>query len=269
MDLKESIKEILSEKKARKEGLHINHIVAHIINRDKNLFSDGEVDGKEELKKKITALLNNNVRNANSEFSKVKNPKTNKFKKGWYKLKSTREKPIIPAPKQPQKPEAIDPEISEPKIKDKLFIGKAGECAVMSELLFNGYNANLMMVDDGVDIVANKKNIYYFLQVKTTSLNEQDRIYVTLKRTRFDSFIGNQLRYVVVARCNISGLPTNLYFVFSSTDIERFIFNNTTYANESNIQIKIRIDKENNNRPFIYHETKQDDISFFMNNFNL
>lgn len=39
MDLKESIKEILSEKKARKEGLHINHIVAHIINRDKNLES--------------------------------------------------------------------------------------------------------------------------------------------------------------------------------------------------------------------------------------
>lgn len=270
MDLKESIRQILSDKKAKKEGLHVNHIVAHIINNNSSLFPDKDELGREELKKKVGAFLSNNVKRSNSDFSKVKNSKTNKFKKGWYKIKVVRETTIIPTQPKP----IIVNDKNEQKIapvdtKDKLFIGKAGECAVMSELLFNGYNANLMMVDDGVDIVANKSNIYFFLQVKTTSLADQNRIHVSLKRPRFDGFIENQLRYVVVARCMIAGLPTNLYFVFTSRNIEMFMYNGCVYANEQNIQIKIRIDKENNNRPYIYHENKQDDISFFMNNFNL
>lgn len=56
------------------------------------------------------------------------------------------------------------------------YTGTAGECAVISELLFNGYNANRMMIDDGVDIIAVKDNVYYYVQVKTTSIKD-GRIY--------------------------------------------------------------------------------------------
>ena len=47
------------------------------------------------------------------------------------------------------------------------YTGRGGECAVMSELLFHSYNVNRMMIDEGVDLVAVKDNIYYYIQVKT------------------------------------------------------------------------------------------------------
>lgn len=56
------------------------------------------------------------------------------------------------------------------------YIGAAGEMAVISELLFRGYNANRMIVDEGVDVVAVKDDLYYYVQVKTTSINEQGRM---------------------------------------------------------------------------------------------
>ena len=51
--------------------------------------------------------------------------------------------------KRKKKTVLLDPVNSE-------YIGTAGECAVISELLFSGYNANRMMIDDGV----NEKNIF-------------------------------------------------------------------------------------------------------------
>lgn len=37
------------------------------------------------------------------------------------------------------------------------YRGKGGEFAVMAELLYKGYNANPMTVDEGIDVVASKK----------------------------------------------------------------------------------------------------------------
>lgn len=45
---------------------------------------------------------------------------------------------------------------------DKMFEGAAGETAVISELLFREFNANRMMVDKGIDIVATKDNVYRY-----------------------------------------------------------------------------------------------------------
>lgn len=153
--------------------------------------------------------------------------------------------------------------------KDNLFIGKAGECAVMSELLFRGYNVNTMMVDDGVDIVASKNNLFYFIQVKTTTTDSDNRINTMIKANRFDAFIGTQIRYIVVARCNISGIDTNLYFTFNNNDIQKYLFQGFINGNNSNLKIKIRIDKVKNNRPMLYHENKETDITFHMNRFDL
>lgn len=47
---------------------------------------------------------------------------------------------------------------------DTNYIGKAGECAVLSELMFRGYNANVMLIDEGIDIIAEKNNVYYYIQ---------------------------------------------------------------------------------------------------------
>ena len=91
MNLKESILQILSDKKAKRDGLHVKHIARHIYNLNNNLFSDlNEIDF-DVLKKKVNRILANDVKKKRkNEFMKVLNPKTNKFRKGYYKLKSSR-----------------------------------------------------------------------------------------------------------------------------------------------------------------------------------
>lgn len=51
----------------------------------------------------------------------------------------------------------------------KLFLGKAGEYRVVSELLLRGYNANMLPMDAGVDIMAEKDSMFYQFQVRTSS----------------------------------------------------------------------------------------------------
>jgi hypothetical protein len=91
MKLKESIFQILSDKKAKRDGLHVKHIARHIYNLNNNLFSDlNEIDF-DVLKKKVNRILANDVKKKrNNLFTKVVNPKSNKFRKGYYKLKSSR-----------------------------------------------------------------------------------------------------------------------------------------------------------------------------------
>ncbi len=91
MNIKESICEILSVKKAKREGLHVKHIARHIHNLNSNLFSDVNENGFDILKRKVNRILANDVKKKrNNLFVKVINPKTNKFKKGVYKLKHSR-----------------------------------------------------------------------------------------------------------------------------------------------------------------------------------
>lgn len=88
MNLKESIRIILSDRKAKKEGLHIKHIARHILNMHNNLFADGNDLNFDKLKIKVTRILSNDVKKKRGcEFVRVKNPKTDKFRRGIYKLK--------------------------------------------------------------------------------------------------------------------------------------------------------------------------------------
>ena len=91
MNLKESILLILSNKKAKRDGLHVKHIARHIHNINNNLFSDVNENGFDILKRKVNRILANDVRKKRKNmFVKVLNPKTNKFRKGYYRLKPSR-----------------------------------------------------------------------------------------------------------------------------------------------------------------------------------
>jgi len=91
MNLKESIYEILTDKKAKRDGLHVTHIARHIYNNNNSLFPDGNDVRYDFLKIKVNRILANDVKKKrNNAFMKVMNPKTNKFRKGYYKLKTSR-----------------------------------------------------------------------------------------------------------------------------------------------------------------------------------
>ena len=88
MNLKESIIQILADKKAKQNGLHVKHIARHIHNLNNNLFSDVNENGFDILKRKVNRILANDARKKRKNmFMKVINPKTNTFRKGFYKLK--------------------------------------------------------------------------------------------------------------------------------------------------------------------------------------
>ena len=90
MNLKESICEILSDKKAKCDGLHVKHIARHIHNLNNNLFSNVNENDFDILKRKVNRILANDVKKKRKNlFVKVINPKTNKLRKGVYKLKSS------------------------------------------------------------------------------------------------------------------------------------------------------------------------------------
>jgi len=199
-DIRSKIENILSRKEA-KSGMHVDDISTIIFN-EKGLFQEEFANQPfEDIKKKVMSVLASDVKKkSGAKYVHVKNPKTGKDKKGWYRIKQASVS-IIPQTTKPiliKQPDVIIDTPQKPK-KDNLFVGKAGECAVMSELLFRGYNVNQMMVDDGVDIVASMKNIFYYIQVKTTHTDSNNKIYSAIKTDRFDSQIGNQIRYIIVS----------------------------------------------------------------------
>ena len=91
MNLKESILQILSDKKAKTQGLHVKHITLHICNHNNNLFFVVNEIDFDVLKRKVNRILANDVnKKRKNMFVKVINPKTNKYKKGYYRIKPSR-----------------------------------------------------------------------------------------------------------------------------------------------------------------------------------
>lgn len=260
-DLKSLIEEVLS-KKENKAGLHVGIIVDQIYLLDAEIEEE-----KEKLQAKVNTILLKEAGKKMGVFAKVKNSKTGKPKKGYYRL-------VVRGTKQPM-PKPIDNIFSpgdyvQPTTssnKRNLFVGKAGECAVMSELLFREYNVNTFVVDDGVDIVATKNNEFFLIQVKTTEVQPNGRIYATIKSGRYAAYQGFKIVYFVVARCKISGIDTNVYFKFTNEDIAQFRFNRYISNTANDINIKIQIN--DNGEAMLYDDSRSVNIEFWKNNFDL
>lgn len=195
-------KEILNE--AGLKGMHVQDIAEAAVTRNKNLGLTVEV-----FKKKLqTALLNNlKLKSNKPSFAPVKwdkGPRKGKPKQGWYRTKIER---IVP----------VQEKISIPSVS-KGFIGKGGEYAVMSELLFWGYNASIMTVDDGIDIVASKDNKFFHIQVKTAT-SQNNKFLFTISQNSFNKYNTASVFYVFVLRNNLN----NAYIIIPSGHIEYFI----------------------------------------------
>ncbi|MBR1631824.1 MAG: hypothetical protein IJ680_08200 [Paludibacteraceae bacterium] len=148
---------------------------------------------------------------------------------------------------------------------DSIYIGKAGECAVISELMFRGYNANTMLLDEGIDVVAVKNNIYYYIQVKTTHIRD-GRIYARIKKDRFEKYIESQIRYIIVGRYEKGGDNVNIFFVFSPGDIELLKYHQCINESEDFLNIKIEFEARTG-KYYMYDGNKRFDVSFYINKF--
>lgn len=213
-----------------------------------NLFGDGPRDNAinaQTISKRIDEILREDKAQQDPYLS---------YANSYYRKAKRRSAPINPS-----------------TTPDSNYMGKGGECMVMGELLFRGYNVNNMMVDEGIDLVASKGNVFYYIQVKTKNVEQQNRFYFQIKQERFDSFLGTQIRYILVARCSVKGEERTIYFTFSNNDIQRFMYNGVIpKPAESALSLSLKIEFDTRTgKAYMYDGRNRDDISFFMNNFNL
>ena len=230
--------DVLSEKKT---FMHVNAIAVIAVNSNKNMGMT-----EDELARKLSASLSQHIKTKSPIFAKVEN-KNGGFRKGIYRLK----KQIIKSPKLP-----------EPKFEELTtnYTGKAGEYAVMSELLFWGFNVSLMAVDEGIDIIAAKNNNYFHIQVKaTTEKAESSNFIFTIKRDVFDANNQSTTFYVLVLRSK----QHTEFMVLPSSEIYRLLQLGKIVGA---LSLSLRVSYEPKTKKFILNGTE--DLSPYHNSFN-
>ena len=100
--------------------------------------------------------------------------------------------------------------------------GKAGEYLVASELLFRGFDASIMSVDVGVDLVAIKNVQTFLFQVKTATDKGKNRYLYDIRVSSFERHNNNQTFYIFVLKgedSNFLILPYNILKKFIVQEI--------------------------------------------------
>lgn len=241
MTLLDQIEQVLE---GDSKGKHVAEIAENLLLKFPQHSQDVE-----ELKSKVSSALAQNFKSKrNRRFSKVPNGK-GAYKKGFYKLK-----------RKASLPQEV---IEQPKSGTK-FTGAAGEHAVLSELLFWGFNASIMTVDDGVDVVASKENKFVHIQVKTANKSESTGGYIfTVSKERFEVKHNlSSMYYVFVVRCTDGKRPINEFIILSSHVIRDYMTRDLVRGKD-----KLSFSITNENGKFILN--RSEDVSQYTNNWGL
>lgn len=201
MTLLEQIVDVMADQRG---PAHVSDIAAMLVERYPNISTP-----LERLPDRVSAVLAADVRKTGgkAKFAKVKS-KGNHFKRGVYRLKT---RPVV-TPKPTEAPSV-----------STQFTGRAGESAVISELLFYGFNAAAMAVDDGIDIVASKENNYFHIQVKTANRSDQGGYAFSIKRSSFGAKDSYQMFYVFLMRERDEHRYFNDYLILPSSQVRQLI----------------------------------------------
>lgn len=288
MEKKDAIKNAFDHYK--KTELNLDEIVEYVYSIPD--FSGGE---KDDLRKSVGSIINNDLKRTvkgkriddpNSVFVNVKG-KNGVNRKGIYKLRPLKpgKNPINPDKKKAtgdlfssdtslkrQKEVSSTPSITlTPPVLPKVFddlstiqIGKGGEFTVVSELLFRGFNANIMTVDDGVDICAAKEKDgkFFLIQVKTTSC-EDNVFQVNIDKNSYSRYNVSNMYYIIVVRFVKDRLPQNQYLIFNSFDIEKLVSIGLASDSQKYFSMKFKIW---NGDIRIVRQGKDDSVMFHLNN---
>jgi hypothetical protein len=226
-------------KPAGLKGLHVDAIADQAIERNKNMGLD-----KEAFALKVSAALaaNLKLKSTKPTFARIDGKKKGQYRKGWYRVKQVK----VPMPVVPVNPQT-----------NKAFLGKAGELAVMSELLFWQFNVSAMLVDSGIDLVANKGGKYFHIQVKTSSGNA-GRYLFTIRQSSFQQNNDSSMFYIFVLR-----EATNCeYLVMPSSYIQALI-GSGKITNGATLTVSINVDVSRKK----YTLNNREDVNQFLNDF--
>jgi hypothetical protein len=183
------------------KAMHVDAIAEEAVVTHQNMMLSVEAFSKR-LQGALAANLK--LKTQKPTFTRVAGKK-GVNRRGWYRLKQEKTSPAIA-------------KVEPPEVTTG-FIGRAGEYSVMGELLFWGYNVSMMAVDNGVDLVAEKGNAYFNVQVKTATETGEGRFLFTIKRTAFLANDKSAMFYVLVIRKRVA----NEYLVIPSSFIRTLL----------------------------------------------
>jgi Holliday junction resolvase len=163
--------------------------------------------------------------------------------------------------KAAEKQEKIQEEQDKKEEISSQYIGKYGEHLVVSELLLRGYNASIMTVDEGIDIVATRDERLYNIQVKTSRENKFKSYVFDIRISSFEKFNKNNVYYIFV----LKGKKTN-FVILPFFEIQKNIDQNNilVVGKETRYRVNIKIRDEK-----LYLGNKGNDMSYFMNKWEM
>jgi len=165
-------------------------------------------------------------------------------------------------PKQKEKIEEKEKEEEEKIAVEGGFTGKAGEYLVCSELLFRGFNASIMSVDVGMDIVATKDNQLLGIQVKTSNLNRYNTYVFDVRKVSFEKHNSGNIFYIFV----LHESKENNYLILPFYEMEKKVQEGAIlkvgHGKRYRVNIKMRDDK-------IYLGNMDHEMNYFLNNWGI
>lgn len=154
-------------------------------------------------------------------------------------------------------------ELEEQKEIEGGYVGKAGEHAVLSELLFRGYNASLMSVDVGVDLVATKNNEIFNIQVKTRNISKKyDAFHFNLRIASFERHNAGRTFYIFLLREN-GKLD---YLILPLHQVEKSIEEEFIHVVGKGKLYRITIKKRDGK---VYLGRRENDVSYYVNRWDI
>lgn len=142
------------------------------------------------------------------------------------------------------------------------FTGKGGEHLVCSELLFRGFNASIMSVDVGMDIVAVKGNQLFGIQVKTSNLNRFDTYVFDIRKVSFERHSNGNVFYIFV----LHGEKQNHYLIMPFHEMEKKMHEGAIlevgHGKRYRVNIKFRYEK-------VYLGNMDHEMGYYLDNWNL
>lgn len=224
------------------EPMHINLIA--IEAQSKGLLVNMSF---EEFVKKLSSALPANLNTAKPKFAKIKNRQSG-YQRGVYRLIKRRA----------SSPADLFPTQEPAQTTNTNYLGRAGEMAVMSELLFRNFNVSMMMVDKGIDIVAaNESGKYFHIQVKTTSSIDNTYTF-TIQKKAFESNNSGQTFYCFVMK----SLKHTDYLILPNSFLANYIARDIVRGNES---LSVRVNYDQKTKKYILN--KKMDVTVHVNTF--
>lgn len=124
------------------------------------------------------------------------------------------------------------------------YIGKAAENLVVAELLFRGFNAQILQVDEGIDVFATntKKNELYLIQVKHTYYVNPNRSRpVSITASSFEKNKKSNVYYILVLE---RGINKRDFLILPFMKVDELIENRSINKNEDSTKMIITVTHE-------------------------